>query len=58
MEGKQLSLFSEEPENSENFFERKRDWSASKHRILLKYLQAFCYNLGGDENYQSEVSAQ
>lgn len=54
MEGKQLSLFSEEPENPENFFERKRDWSASKHRILLKYLQAFCYNLGGNEKYQSE----
>ncbi len=53
MEGIQLSLFPEEYENSDNFFTRKRHWSAAKHRILLKYIQAHCYNLGGDEPYQS-----
>lgn len=54
MEGKQLSLFSEEPNNPENYFTRKRSWSASKHRIMLRYIQSFCYNLGGNKPYQSE----
>jgi len=56
MEGDQLSLplFPEEPNNSENYFTRKRSWSASKHRIMLRYIQSYCYNLGGDKPYQSE----
>ncbi len=54
MEGKQLSLFPEENDNSESFFTRKREWSASKHRIMLRYIQAHCYNLGGDKSYQSK----
>ena len=53
MKGDQLSLFDQQPEDSDNFFTRKRDWSAAKHRILLRYLQAHCYNLGGDKSYQS-----
>lgn len=50
MSGKQLSLFDQHPED---FFTIKRPWSASKHRIMLRYIQAFCYNLGGKEVYQS-----
>jgi three-Cys-motif partner protein len=52
--GKQLSLFEQQPEDSGDFFTRKRSWSASKHRIMLKYIQSFCYNLGGDQPYQSK----
>jgi three-Cys-motif partner protein len=51
---KQLSLF-DETGNSDRYFKRKRSWSASKHRIILKYLQSFCYNLGGNKPYQSKV---
>lgn len=29
------------------FFLRKRSWSATKHRVVLRYLQSFCFNLGG-----------
>jgi three-Cys-motif partner protein len=47
MSSEQLSLFSGLPEGEESFFARKRTWSASKHRLLLKYLQSFCYILGG-----------
>ena len=54
MFGDQLCLFSQNPEDSENFFTRKREWSASKHRILLRYIQSYCYNLGGDKGYQSK----
>jgi three-Cys-motif partner protein len=56
MKGVQLSfsLFPEEPNNQENYFTRKRSWSASKHRIMLRYIQSFCYNLGGNKPYQSE----
>lgn len=54
MSGIQLNLFAQQPEDSENFFARKRVWSAAKHRILLKYIQAFSYNLGGDQNFQSK----
>ena len=53
MEGDQLSLFDQQPDDANNFFNRKRDWSASKHRILLRYIQAHCYNLGGRKSYQS-----
>ncbi|PSN19444.1 hypothetical protein C7271_07250 [filamentous cyanobacterium CCP5] len=45
MTNEQLSLFSQE--DSQDFFDRKRSWSASKHRLLLKFLQSFCYVLGG-----------
>lgn len=54
MEGEQLSLFPIESNNSDNFFTRKRSWSASKHRIMLRYIQSHCYNLGGNKPYQSE----
>lgn len=53
MKGDQLSLFDQQPEDPNNFFSRKRHWSAAKHRILLRYLQSHCYNLGGDKPYQS-----
>ena len=53
-DSKQLSLFANESESA-NFFNRKREWSASKHRIMLKYIQSFCYNLGGDNIYQSKI---
>lgn len=53
MSGTQLSLFGDPSENSENYFNRKRSWSASKHRLMLRYIQAFCYNLGGNKSYQS-----
>lgn len=44
----QLDLFtSPGASTSEEFFTRKRTWSAAKHRIVLRSLQAFCYNLGG-----------
>jgi len=56
MEGDQLSLplFLGNSNDSENYFTRKRSWSASKHRIMLRYIQCFCYNLGGEKAYQSE----
>ena len=56
MKGVQLSfsLFPEEPNNQENYFTRKRSWSAAKHRIMLRYIQSYCYNLGGNKAYQSE----
>lgn len=44
MPGKQLSIFEQQPEDQNNFFSRKRHWSAAKHRILLRYLQSHCYN--------------
>jgi three-Cys-motif partner protein len=50
---KQLSIFDGQQEDSESYFASKRDWSASKHRIMLRYIQAFCYNLGGTESFQS-----
>jgi len=55
MTGEQLKLdlFNQASDNSKDFFTRKRPWSAAKHRIMLKYIQAFCYNLGGDKSYQS-----
>lgn len=55
MEGEQLNLFSEAQQNSENYFTRKRSWSAVKHRILLRYIQAYCYNLGGSHQYVNYV---
>ncbi|MGC9504590.1 three-Cys-motif partner protein TcmP [Baaleninema sp.] len=42
---KQLSLFDNDPNAQRDFFTRKREWSVAKHRIILKYLQASCYNL-------------
>lgn len=45
MSGKQLSLFEQYPEDSNEFFTRKREWSVAKHRIMLRYIQAFCYSL-------------
>lgn len=61
MSGKQLelNLFGQqpnepEPENSKDFFIRKRTWSAAKHRIMLRYIQAHCYILGGNKPYQSK----
>lgn len=54
MEGEQLSLFADLFEDPANYFTRKRHWSASKHRIILKYIQAHCYNLGGNKFYQSQ----
>lgn len=54
MKGVQLSLFPEDPDNKENYFTRKRSWSASKHRIMLRFIQSFCFNLGGDKPYQSK----
>ncbi len=55
MSDDQLSLnFNSDSESSQQFFVCKRSWSASKHRIILKYLQAHCYNLGGNKNFQSE----
>jgi three-Cys-motif partner protein len=54
VKGDQLSLFDQQPEDPNNFFSRKRHWSAAKHRILLRYLQSHCYNLGGDKSYQSK----
>lgn len=54
MEGEQLSLFSTESNSSDSYFTRKRSWSASKHRILLRYIQSYCYNLGGNKAYQSD----
>ena len=53
-EQKQLELFDYHPENNQDFFIKKRLWSAAKHRILLKYIQAHCYSLGGGKKYQSE----
>jgi hypothetical protein len=53
-DSKQLSLFANDSESA-NYFNRKREWSASKHRIMLKYIQSFCYNLGGDNIYQSKI---
>jgi len=50
MSGKQLSLFEEQPEDSNEFFDCKRSWSVAKHRIMLKYIHAFCYSLGGNFN--------
>ncbi|MBD2693840.1 hypothetical protein [Anabaena catenula] len=50
MSVKQLSLFDDEPE----YFNRKRTWTAAKHRIMLRYIQAFCYNLGGSKPFQSK----
>ena len=49
----QISLFESSSEDSRTFFTRKRSWSASKHRIILRYIQAQCYNLGGSKSYQS-----
>jgi three-Cys-motif partner protein len=56
-ESEQLSIFnqSNEPNDSVDFFKKKRLWSASKHRIMLKYIQSFCYNLGGKQPYQSKI---
>ncbi len=56
MSGEQLELdlFGQNSENSKTFFTRKRPWSAAKHRILLRYIQAHCYNLGGDQPFQSK----
>jgi three-Cys-motif partner protein len=52
MQGTQLSIpgFGEEP----GYFNRKRPWTATKHRIMLRYIQAFCYNLGGSKPFQSK----
>ncbi|MGK7945418.1 MAG: three-Cys-motif partner protein TcmP [Microcystaceae cyanobacterium] len=52
--GEQLNLFNQD-DNSHSYFTKKRSWSASKHRIMLKYIQSFCYNLGGNKGYQSSV---
>lgn len=52
-DGTQINLFEQNLEGSQEFFTRKRSWSASKHRIMLRYLQSHCYNLGGDKTFQS-----
>lgn len=49
-----LNLFGEHPEETQNFFTKKRSWSASKHRIILKYIQSQCYSLGGKKSFQSQ----
>lgn len=49
----ELDLFGQSEEDSSTFFTRKRPWSAAKHRILLQYIQAYCYNLGGNRPFQS-----
>jgi three-Cys-motif partner protein len=54
MSPKQLSLFEQDPDDTSSFFTRKRSWSAAKHRIMLRYIQAHCYNLGGTKSYQSQ----
>mgnify|MGYP003564724589 CR=1 FL=1 len=46
MKGQQLSLWGKE--DDQDFFKDKRDWSAAKHRILLKYIQSFCYTLNSE----------
>jgi len=53
MSEEQLSIFNSDSQSSQEFFTRKRSWSASKHRIILRYIQSCCYNLGGDKNFQS-----
>jgi three-Cys-motif partner protein len=40
-----LDFNNQNEQNSEDYFASKRDWSASKHRILLRYIQSFVYNL-------------
>jgi hypothetical protein len=50
----QLDLFGSS-DDSENFFNRKQNWSIIKHRVMLRYIQSFCYNLGGDSEYQSKT---
>ncbi|MCY6490763.1 three-Cys-motif partner protein TcmP [Leptolyngbya sp. GGD] len=50
----QLDLFSQNSESSQEFFTRKRSWSAAKHRIMLRYIQSYCYNLGGEKASQSK----
>ena len=45
---KQLSIFDQQSNDNQDFFNKKRSWSASKHRILLKYLQSFCYTFSKD----------
>ncbi|BAY98222.1 hypothetical protein NIES37_21700 [Tolypothrix tenuis PCC 7101] len=52
---KQLSLFDQQPEDSNKFFTRKRSWSAAKHRIMLRYIQAFCYSLASNNTYINYV---
>lgn len=54
MNEEQLSIFSENPHELQDFFGKKRSWSASKHRLLLKYLQSFCYVLSGGK-YPSQT---
>jgi three-Cys-motif partner protein len=51
MSVKQLSIFDEQPE----YFNRKRTWTATKHRIMLRYIQAFCYKLGSSNMYLNYV---
>ncbi|QSV64991.1 MAG: three-Cys-motif partner protein TcmP [Dolichospermum sp. DL01] len=51
MSVKQLSLFGDERE----YFNRKRTWTATKHRIMLRYIQAFCYKLGSSNIYLNYV---
>lgn len=48
-----FDLSSQNSEDSKTYFTRKRPWSAAKHRILLRYIQAHCYNLGGSQVFQS-----
>ncbi|MEM9906370.1 MAG: three-Cys-motif partner protein TcmP [Cyanobacteria bacterium P01_D01_bin.44] len=50
---KQLNLLESYQGSENNFFYRKRSWSAAKHRIILRYIQAYCYTLGGSKVYQS-----
>lgn len=50
----QLSFnFGHDSDSTQEFFAIKRSWSASKHRIMLRYIQAHCYNLGGNKIFQS-----
>lgn len=51
----QLSIFNNPDISSDTsqFFEHKRAWSAAKHRIMLKYIHACCYNLGGPQLHKS-----
>lgn len=55
MEQNQLSLFDAQPEKSDHYFGKKRSWSAAKHRVMLRYIQSFCYTLGGSKKFQSPI---
>ena len=52
----QLNLFDDDRDKSKKrFFDRKRSWSASKHRIVLRYIQSFCYTQAGHTGFVNYV---